>query len=170
MRVFLASTWFQICWFAAVLGTYQWQWVTVCLTFVTIAYCVFNDAGSLKRIAVVTMIGLTLDSLNQGLSVLNFPTTWLPIWLLCLWALFAWYAYQLKSVLYRFPKFYVSIVGGIGGGASYYAGYRLQAVEFNYDVAFTLMTLFIEWCVVMVLILKVYENEEFAEKLNRDTD
>ncbi|MDF5247442.1 DUF2878 domain-containing protein, partial [Vibrio parahaemolyticus] len=26
MKVFLASTWFQLCWFAAVLGTYQWQW------------------------------------------------------------------------------------------------------------------------------------------------
>lgn len=170
MRVFLASTWFQLCWLAAVLGTYQWQWVTVCLTFVTLGYCVVSDAASLKSIAVVTLIGLVVDTLNQHFTLLKFPTSWLPIWLLCLWALFAWYAYQLKPVLHRFPKVYVLLVGGFGGGASYYAGYRLQAVEFNYDVIVTLIALFIEWCVVMFLILKVYGNETLTGKLNRETD
>ncbi|MGR5469994.1 DUF2878 domain-containing protein, partial [Vibrio astriarenae] len=38
MRVFLASTWFQLCWFAAVLGTYQWQWLTLVLTLLTLVY------------------------------------------------------------------------------------------------------------------------------------
>ncbi len=170
MRFFLASTWFQLCWFTAVLGTYQWQWVTVCLTLVTLVYCIFSDARSLKRIVIVTVIGLVVDSLNQRIFVLNFPTNWLPIWLLCLWALFAWYAYQLKSVLYRFPKIYVSLVGGLGGGASYYAGYKLQAVEFSYGVVLTIMMLFIEWCFVMFLILKVYGNEKIAGKLNQEPD
>lgn len=166
MRVLLASTWFQLSWFAAVLGTYQWQWLTVVLTFVTLAYCVFSNSGSLKHIAFVTLIGLVVDSLNQHFNLLQFPTVWLPIWLLCLWVLFAWYAYQLKSVLYRFPKVYVSLVGGIGGGASYFAGYKLQAVEFSYSVVFTLMILFIEWCGLMLLILKVYGHEKFSGNLN----
>ncbi|MDW1873261.1 DUF2878 domain-containing protein, partial [Vibrio sp. Vb0598] len=26
MRVLIASTWFQLCWFIAVLGTFEWQW------------------------------------------------------------------------------------------------------------------------------------------------
>lgn len=170
MKVFVASIWFQICWFAAVLGTYQWQWFTVFLTLLTVAYCVLSDANSLKRIAVVTIIGLVVDSLNQQFSLLIFQPDWLPVWLLCLWVVFAWYACQLKSVLHRFPKTYVSIVGGVGGVASYYAGYKLQAVEFGYSVSFTVMILFMEWCAVMVLILKVYGNEKLAGKLGQESD
>lgn len=170
MKVFLASTWFQLCWFAAVLGTYQWQWVTLFLTLATLLYCLKTDASSLKSIGVIVMIGLVLDTLNQQLSVFVFPTLWLPIWLLCLWVLFSWYAYQLKSILYRFPKIYVSIVGGLGGTASYFAGYKLQAVEFGFSVGTTLMILFVEWCAMMLLILKVYGNEKLEEKLETEAD
>ncbi|WP_041055186.1 DUF2878 domain-containing protein [Vibrio owensii] len=168
MKVFLASTWFQLCWFAAVLGTYQWQWVTLFLTLATLLYCLKTDASSLKSIGVIVTFGLVLDTLNQQLFV--FPTLWLPVWLLCLWVLFSWYAYQLKSILYRFPKIYVSIVGGLGGTASYFAGYKLQAVEFGFSVGTTLMILFVEWCAMMLLILKVYGNEKLEEKLETEAD
>ncbi|WP_425669633.1 DUF2878 domain-containing protein [Vibrio owensii] len=170
MKVFLASTWFQLCWFAAVLGTYQWQWVTLFLTLATLLYCLKTDASSLKSIGVIVMVGLVLDTLNQQLSVFVFPTPWLPVWLFCLWVLFSWYAYQLKSILYRFPKTYVSIVGGFGGTASYFAGYKLQAVEFGFSVGTTLMILFVEWCAMMLLILKVYGNEKLEEKLETEAD
>ncbi|CAH1577446.1 DUF2878 domain-containing protein [Vibrio owensii] len=170
MKVFLASTWFQLCWFAAVLGTYQWQWVTLFLTLATLLYCLKTDASSLKSIGVIVTIGLVFDTLNQQLSVFVFPTLWLPVWLLCLWVLFSWYAYQLKSILYRFPKTYVSIVGGLGGTASYFAGYKLQAVEFGFSVGTTLMILFVEWCAMMLLILKVYGNEKLEEKLETEAD
>lgn len=170
MKVFLASTWFQLCWFAAVLGTYQWQWVTLFLTLATLLHCLKTDASSLKSIGVIVTIGLVLDTLNQQLFVFVFPTPWLPIWLLCLWVLFSWYAYQLKSILYRFPKIYVSIVGGLGGTTSYFAGYKLQAVEFGFSVGTTLMILFVEWCAMMLLILKVYGNEKLEEKLETEAD
>ncbi|MGY0615686.1 DUF2878 domain-containing protein [Vibrio sp. FJH11] len=168
MKVLLASTWFQVCWFAAVLGTYQWQWFTLGFTLVTIAYCALLDAASLKVITIVTLVGLVLDSLNQQFTLLIFPSVWLPVWLLCLWFVFAWYACQLKSVLYRLPKIYVSIIGGIGGAASYFAGYKLQAVEFGYDVYFTLMVLFVEWFVVTLLILRVYGNAKLTGKVNQE--
>lgn len=170
MRVLFASTWFQLCWFAAVLGTYQWQWLTVCFTLLTIAYCALRDAAALKPIAVVSIFGLALDSINQQFSLLLFPTLWIPLWLLCLWVMFAWYASQLKSVLYRFPKTYVSVVGGFGGGASYFAGYKLQAVNFGYDVMFTLGILFIEWFVVTLLILRVHGNEKLTRKFNQESN
>ncbi|MBO0217405.1 DUF2878 family protein, partial [Vibrio sp. Vb2880] len=57
MKVFLASTWFQLCWFAAVLGTYQWQWVTLFLTLATLLYCLKSDASSLKSIGVIVTSG-----------------------------------------------------------------------------------------------------------------
>ncbi|EDP58907.1 DUF2878 domain-containing protein [Vibrio sp. AND4] len=165
MKVFLSSTWFQLCWFAAVLGTYQWQWLTLVLTSLTLVYCWRVEAQALKCIIVIVFFGLALDTLNTLFSIFVFPTLWLPVWLVCLWVLFAWYAYQLKSILYRFPKTYVSIVGGIGGTASYFAGYKLHAVEFGFSVVTTFAILFVEWCVMMLLILKVYGNEKLEEKL-----
>ncbi len=69
-----------------------------------------------------------------------------------------------------FPKTYVSIVGGIGGTASYFAGYKLQAVEFGFSVGATLTILFVEWCAMMLLILKVYGNEKLEEKLETEAD
>jgi hypothetical protein len=170
MRVFIASTWFQLIWFAAVLGTYQWQWLTLLLTLVTVVYCWKTDRSSLKSIASIVTTGLVLDTLNQQFSVFIFPTQWLPVWLLCLWVLFSWYAYQLKSILYRFPKTYVSIVGGLGGTVSYFAGYKFQAVEFGFSISTTLAFLFVEWCAMMLLILRVYANERVEEKLETEAD
>ncbi|EKO3844258.1 DUF2878 domain-containing protein [Vibrio harveyi] len=170
MKVFLASTWFQLCWFLAVLGTYQWQSLTLILTLLTIVHCWRVESFALKRIAMVVFVGLVLDTLNKQLSVFIFPTTWLPLWLTCLWVLFSWYAYQLKSILYRFPKIYVSIVGGLGGTASYFAGCKLEAVEFGFSVSATLAILFVEWCLMMLLILKVYGNEKLEDKLETETD
>ncbi|CAH1554605.1 DUF2878 domain-containing protein [Vibrio jasicida] len=170
MRLFIASTWFQLCWFAAVLGTYQWQWLTLVLTLLTLVYCWRVEPFTLKSVAIVVFMGLVLDTLNKQLSVLLFPTVWLPMWLVCLWVLFSWYAYQLKSILYRFPKNYVSVVGGIGGTASYFAGYKLQAVEFGFNTSITLAILFVEWCLVMLLILRVYGNEKLEEKLETEPD
>ncbi|ARR44879.1 DUF2878 domain-containing protein [Vibrio campbellii] len=170
MRVFVASTWFQLCWFAAVLGTYQWQWLTFVLTLLTLVYCWRVEPSALKNITTIVSVGLVLDTLNKQFSIFIFPTTWLPIWLVCLWVLFSWYAYQLKSILYRFPKTYVSIVGGIGGTVSYFAGYKLQAVEFGFSVGVTLTILFVEWCAMMLLILKVYGNEKLEEKLETEAD
>ncbi|MCX2789362.1 DUF2878 domain-containing protein [Vibrio sp. Sgm 5] len=170
MRLFIASTWFQLCWFAAVLGTYQWQWLTLVLTLLTLVYCWRVEPFALKSVAIVVFMGLVLDTLNKQLSVLLFPTVWLPMWLVCLWVLFSWYAYQLKSILYRFPKNYVSVVGGIGGTASYFAGYKLQAVEFGFNTSITLAILFVEWSLVMLLILRVYGNEKLEEKLETEPD
>ncbi|MGR5237756.1 DUF2878 domain-containing protein [Vibrio alfacsensis] len=170
MKVFLASTWFQLCWFLAVLGTYQWQWVTLILTLATLFYCWRTQASSLKNIGVIVSAGLVLDTLNKQFSIFIFPTQWLPTWLLCLWVLFSWYAYQLKPILYRFPKIYVSLVGGFGGTASYFAGYKLQAVEFGFNTSTTLAILFLEWCLIMLLILKVYGHEKLEKKLETETD
>ncbi|HHX8657897.1 TPA: DUF2878 domain-containing protein [Vibrio diabolicus] len=170
MKLLIASTWFQLCWFSAVLGTYQWQWLTLILTFITLVYCWRTDASALKHIASIVLAGVVLDTINQQFSVFVFPTQWLPIWLLCLWVLFSWYAYQLKPVLYRFPKIYVSIVGGVGGTVSYYAGYKLQVVEYGFNTSVTLVILFAEWFAMTLLILKVYGYEKLEERFNPEAD
>ncbi len=170
MKLLIASIWFELCWLSAVLGTHQWQWLTLAATIVTLIYCWRVNASSLKCIAVITALGVALDTVNQQFSILVFPTQWLPVWLLCLWFLFPWYVYQLKSVLYRFPKIYVSIIGGLGGTVSYFAGHELHAVEFGFSTGITLAILFLEWFVFMLLILRVYGNEKLDDKLETKTE
>lgn len=104
---------------------------------------------------------------KSTLLVFGFPYPLAPCVLIGLWVLFAWYAYQLKVLLHRLAKIYVSILGGLGGMLSYFAGYKLQAVEFGFDTSITLLALFVEWLVLMLVILKVYNNGKLKEKTRK---
>ncbi len=137
------------------------------LALATLVYSILTAFHSVKAISFVTIFGLVLDTLNQHFSLLVFPTPWLPVWLIGLWVLFAWYAYQLKVLLHRFVKIYVSVLGGLGGMLTYFAGYKLQAVEFGFDTSITLLALFVEWLVLMLVILKVYNNGKLKEKTRK---
>ncbi|BBM64386.1 hypothetical protein VA249_10320 [Vibrio alfacsensis] len=53
---------------------------------------------------------------------------------------------------------------------SYFAGFKLQAVEFGFSTSVTLAILFAQWCVIILVILKVYGNEELEKKLETETD
>ncbi|MEF1310037.1 DUF2878 domain-containing protein [Vibrio mytili] len=158
LKIIVASTWFQLFWFCAVLGKENWQWLTTIFVALTFSYCLTSERYALKYILAVTLAGIVLDTLNQYFNLLVFHSEWLPIWLAYLWFVFAWYAYQLKSILIRYPLRYVSVIGGLAGAGSYFAGYKLGAVELGYGYLESLGFLFIEWVMVIILVRKVYEN------------
>ncbi|EPO4906943.1 DUF2878 domain-containing protein, partial [Vibrio parahaemolyticus] len=41
------------------------------------------------------------------------------------------------------------------------------AVEFGFDTSITLLALFVEWLVLMLVILKVYDNGKLKEKARK---
>ncbi len=49
---------------------------------------------------------------SPRLNLLEFPDDFLPTWLISLWFIFAWYAYNLVPVLKRFSSLAVVLVGG----------------------------------------------------------
>lgn len=87
------------------------------------------------------------------LNVLDFHQSalLLPAWLALLWALFTTTLNHSMAWRAR-PWRHASLVGGIGGRLSYFAGSRLTGVGFPQEEAFTLALLALIWAVLLPLL------------------
>lgn len=158
-RLILMSTWFQLLWFLAVIGQAQWQYLTVALVLITMFVTAINTNVEWKKWAAVVVFGALLDYFNIAMGWFEFDQTGMPYWLIALWAIFAWYAYFLYPILNQYPASIVLTFGGIAGSLSYVAGSKLGAVSFGLSLSTTGIILFIEWAIVIAVILKVYGYE-----------
>ncbi len=70
MALILASAWFNLVWFLAVIGTEQWQWVTLCFALMTLGYQYRVDPKTLETNA-FDCRGRLPSRLAQSIS-LNF--------------------------------------------------------------------------------------------------
>ncbi|WP_159654384.1 DUF2878 domain-containing protein [Vibrio atypicus] len=164
-QLILISTWFQILWFMAILGTEKWQWVTLSLVVFTIVVSAKYGALRLDRLLLLFIIGLTIDHTNTFFGLFEFLTAGFPIWLAALWGIFLWYANYLVPILNRYPFWAVSIVTGLSGALSYFAGMKLGAVQFPFDFTLTFMILFAEWALMIIVIKRVYRYEYHATNI-----
>ncbi len=160
MRLTLISIWFQLLWFLAVLGQQEMQWWLLLAVIATYLYTRLRQSIPLNRLFLVSLSGIAVDWLNVKVHLLEFPDDFLPTWLISLWFIFAWYAYNLLPVLNRFSFLAVVALGGLLGAASYFAGYQLGAVALPYPLAVSLTALFIEWTVIIWLIMKVVWSDK----------
>ncbi|WP_260258745.1 DUF2878 domain-containing protein [Vibrio intestinalis] len=160
IKLLCVSTWFQVVWLMAVWGNAQLQWLTVICVAATVSFALISARFPFKPAMGLWVTGIVLDTLNQATGVLVFPTSHLPLWLISLWAIFIWYAHFIAPLVSQYPLAIVSIIGGIAGGASYLAGFKLGAVTFHYSLSTTLVILFFEWTLFIYMILKVLKHEE----------
>ncbi|SDG73607.1 Protein of unknown function [Vibrio xiamenensis] len=164
MRLTLISIWFQLLWFLAVIGRQETQWWLLLAVIATYLYVLLRQSIPLDRLFFVSFIGIAVDWLNVKFHLLEFPDDFLPTWLISLWFIFAWYAYNLVPVLKRFSSLAVVPVGGLLGAISYFAGYQLGAVTLPYPLGWSLTALFIEWTLIMWLIIKVVFSDRTRKK------
>lgn len=73
MRVLIASTWFQLCWFIAVLGTFEWQWLMMILALATLVYSILTAFHSVKAISFVTFFRASSRYAKSTLLAFGFP-------------------------------------------------------------------------------------------------
>lgn len=165
MRLLLISTWFQLLWFIAVLGREHGVWVLS--TFIGFTYIWSFKKQQLPVFAclIIVAFGIVIDGSNRVLGVLIFDSDNLPYWLILLWSGYAWYAFQLYPLVCGYSRFMVILMGAISGGLSYYAGFRLGAVNFGHDEILSLLWLVSEWGVVVWATLKVYDYGHNTEKM-----
>nr|WP_301337900.1 DUF2878 domain-containing protein [Vibrio sp. RE86] len=156
----LISTWFQVIWFMAVLGSYSLQYVTLAFAVLTLVISVAMTDLPWGKVLVVIGIGVCVDFINTYTGVFEFTEAGFPLWLLALWVAFAWYAYFLTPILIRYPLIAVSIVGSAGGVLSYIAGSKLGAVELGLPISLTSLILAIEWALMIAIIIRVYGHEQ----------
>ncbi len=154
MRLFLISLWFQMLWFVAVVGREEYQIVLFGAVIASYVLTLRQLQGGLVFFTVV--IGLGLDSLNSLLHILEFERAGLPLWLIALWVIFAWYLFQMKQILTKYPTKVIALAGALGGAMSYFAGYKLGAVQWPLNNLLTFTILFVEWGLLFICVQKIY--------------
>jgi hypothetical protein len=114
-----------------------------------------KGSAELRLIAGVTVCGALIDQVLFRTGVFNVAgqPALPPLWLTCLWPVFATTLLHAFEGLQRTPVLAV-LVGGIGGALSYVAGVHLSAVEFGSPL-WGPVIIAVLWTVVFPALLKV---------------
>jgi hypothetical protein len=120
---------FQIGWFCCILGS---NTIAICVTavFLGIHLTIVNDKKQeLLFICTVTVVGFSLDYILSTLGYIRLSMDGsFPLFLVCLWFLFAstlnW------SYSYLVSKVYIAIVAGLVTPLSYLAAQKMGKIEY----------------------------------------
>lgn len=145
---------FQCLWFSAVM--YGWQWGLVPLLLLSAHFIVSVKVWSLRLLPfAVAAFGMLFNSVLAYLGVYQFNADdllfldSLPLWLTFMWLGFAMTLPLSLAWLFRFRVLFV-LFFALGGPASYFAGMKLGALNFD---ASSLLILSIEWSLLALLSL-----------------
>jgi len=157
--VFLALNFIglQVVWAACAYGAVEQATlagVLAALTYLALHFSLSSQAyiDGLVLI-VISVIGLLLDSTNQALGIVSFygsneSILPIPYWLFTLWMVFAVSLPHSLYWLHRRP-FIAPLAGGIGGGSSYFAGSRFDALSFAEPVWQSVLVYSLEWSLLL---------------------
>ncbi|WP_459682534.1 DUF2878 domain-containing protein [Vibrio comitans] len=152
-ELLVKSIWFQSLWFLAVIGRDSTFFLLLIAVGATLVYSLKKQQVNLVWLVALIIVGVVMDTFHGLIGLFLFPDSWIPAWLILLWVIFIWYAYQMKTVLTRFPLPIVSMIGALGAAGSYFAGLKLGAVQWTYSDGFTFVVLFAEWFLLFALII-----------------
>ena len=140
---------FNVAWLVCVLGGSAVALPVAILVIAIHLIWFSNSRAEIGLVLVVVLLGVVVDSvlIRSGLLVSPDGGHWPPLWLVCLWGLFAttlshslkWFHTHLGLAL---------IVGGIAGALTYLAGTRLSDFALREPQSMTLVAMFLVWCVV----------------------
>ena len=137
---------FQLGWFACVLGGNSLWLLLAGGALLAHLLWVSRSLAQVRLIAVVCVLGSTVDNLllNAGVFAFKQPGVLIPFWLVLLWALLAITLNHCLAWTAK-PLWRAILLGAIGGPLSYYAGQRLGAVQFPMGLWPTLLGLSLLW-------------------------
>lgn len=146
---------FQAGWWSCVLLASQWALLVVAV--VLAVHLRFSYRGEWQFIAQVTVIGWLFDSLLFRSGVLGHEQLFPPIWLSCLWPIFAIsichsLAFTLRHMVLA------ALFAAIGGPASYYAGANLAGVPTITPVWQFLLILSVSWALLYPLLVFIAKS------------
>ena len=137
---------FQLGWFACVLGGNSLWLLLAGGALLAHLLWISRSLAQVRLIAVVCVLGSTVDNLllNAGVFAFKQPGVLIPFWLVLLWALLAITLNHCLAWTAK-PLWRAILLGAIGGPLSYYAGQRLGAVQFPLGLWPTLLGLSLLW-------------------------
>lgn len=160
-RIIFNAALFQVGWLSCVLGGNTIALVAT-LSILSAHFIFFSrQYQEWSLITAVGLLGFIIDSILVALGVLSFEPTglFIPLWLLCLWILFACTLNHSLSWLKRWPLLAV-LLGAIAGPSSYFAGSQLAGVELSTPLLFSLSLIAIIWATLLPALLKVFHYFE----------
>ena len=144
---------FQLGWFSSVLGG-----DTIALVvslFILIIHHLFfvTDKKEWLLIATIACIGLAIDSILSLTGILVFTSVsfGIPVWLFCIWVLFACTINHSLSWLKQKPLLAL-LMGAIAGPSSYFAGSKLSDVSFAQPLLLSLVIMAVVWALVLPIL------------------
>jgi Protein of unknown function (DUF2878) len=132
LRLLLNGLLFNVSWFVVVLSQSALVaglqlFLHLCIHFVLFG----RGLAELRLVALVTVSGVMLDQALFAFGVFKLSgSTGAPLWLSCLWPLFATTLCHAFSAL-QGRWLIAALIGGIGGTASYIAGVGLSEISFG---------------------------------------
>lgn len=153
---------FQSAWFAAAY-LHNHFGALLCASLGLINIFPFDEMFRRRVFAalLVIIIGLANDYLLYYFKIIIFPGqsfTFLPLWLLAIWLAFSSTLHSSLFWLRKLNLLQQSLVGGIGGAVSYVAGAKLGAVEYQFSVMPAFAWHFLNWCILLPLIVKIHRS------------
>ncbi|MGR5142708.1 DUF2878 domain-containing protein [Photobacterium sp. DNB23_23_1] len=150
---------FNVYWLIAVLGQQAYVWVLVLL----FAACWWKFPSVWRYAFSIAVAGVLMDGVLSISNVLDFQVLLIPNWLIMLWLGFGTFVWFIKETIANYSAALISLLGGVGGAMSYFAGYRLQAVQWPLGVELTLMVLFLSWFVLSTAIVLMIKRKLLCE-------
>ncbi|MBA6256399.1 MULTISPECIES: DUF2878 domain-containing protein [unclassified Colwellia] len=141
---------FNVSWF----GLVYWGNNFIPVAFLLLLAHLFFQSKNYKEfllIVVVSVIGISVDSLLQQLALFIFlEPSHIPFWLMMLWASFAATICHSLNFLAS-SKMLQLAVGGLISPLSYIAGYKFMVVDFGYSMFITYVVLALVWGGLFIL-------------------
>lgn len=146
-RGWFNALWFQLTWFACVLG--RDPWLALILTMLALHFLLVQSARTeLYNIAPVAAAGIATDTLLSAVGVFDFGDRLVPLWLCLLWVAFATTLTRSLAVLGKY-RLLAALVGGVGVPFNYAVGERLGAVSFPLEPTVTTVVLVSVWAALL---------------------
>lgn len=146
-RGWFNAIWFQLTWFACVLG--RDPWLALTLAMIALHFALVQSARTeLFNIAPVAAAGIVTDTLLSTVGIFDFGDRLVPLWLCLLWIAFATTLTRSLAILGK-RKIIAALIGGIGVPFNYAVGERLGAVSFPLEPTVTTVVLVSVWAALL---------------------
>ena len=155
-RGWFNALWFQLTWFACVLG--RDPWLALTLTMLALHFLLVQSARTeLYNIAPVAAAGIATDTLLSAVGIFDFGDRLVPLWLCLLWIAFATTLTRSLAMVGKY-RLLAALVGGVGVPFNYAVGERLGAVSFPMEPTVTTLVLVSVWAVLLPTIYHLSER------------
>lgn len=161
---------YQAIWLLCVLGGNKGAYGAILLLFI---HLIVSDRrrADMSSMVLLLFTGILIDGTLHYIGFFSFTSSGFPIpfWLMTIWLGLAITPHHCLAWLQHKP-FVSMIFGALGGPAAYWAGGRLGAAVFNWDLLPSLCTLALIWAILWpgVMHMTVLSNKLWVDTQEAD--